>query len=139
MGWIGCESHRENLISFIFLESPHQVDMKKVIKSSKHFFGYFNTLETHSVVLICIYLNRIGSMYNILASCFFGFYFQISADIPDIIHTTEKDIRIYLVSFNFHCKFWVWFCFFIKKMPDNIWEKIELGTLKDRLMLLTFS
>ena len=43
------KSHRENSISFIFLESHHQVDMKNVVKSSKHFFGYFNTLETHSV------------------------------------------------------------------------------------------
>ena len=42
------KSHRENSISFIFLESSHQVDMKNVVKSSKHFFGYFNTLETHS-------------------------------------------------------------------------------------------
>ena len=42
------KSHRENSISFIFLESPHQVDMKNVVKSSKHFFRYFNTLETHS-------------------------------------------------------------------------------------------
>ena len=42
------KSHRENSISFIFLESPHQVDMKNVVKSSKHFFGYFNALETHS-------------------------------------------------------------------------------------------
>ena len=41
------KSHCENSISFIFLESPHQVDMKNVVKSSKHFFGYFNTLETH--------------------------------------------------------------------------------------------
>ena len=40
---------RENSISSLFLESPHQVDMKNVVKSSKHFFGYFNTLETHSV------------------------------------------------------------------------------------------
>ena len=43
------KSHRENSISFVFLESPYQVDMKNVVKSSKHFFGYFNTLETHSV------------------------------------------------------------------------------------------
>ena len=43
------KSHCENKISFTFLESPHQVDMKNVAKSSKHFFGYFNTLETHSV------------------------------------------------------------------------------------------
>ena len=42
------KSHLENSISFIFLESPHQVDMKKFVKSSKHFFGYFNTLENHS-------------------------------------------------------------------------------------------
>ena len=54
MGWIGCaifagssKSHRENSISFIILEFPHQVDMKNVVKSSKHCFGYFNTLETH--------------------------------------------------------------------------------------------
>ena len=42
------KSHRENSVSFISLKSPHQVDMRNVVKSSKHFFGYFNTLETHS-------------------------------------------------------------------------------------------
>ena len=42
------KSHRENSISCIFLKSPHQVDMKNVVKFSKHFFGYFNTLENHS-------------------------------------------------------------------------------------------
>ena len=42
------KSHCENSISFIFLKSPHQVDMKIVVKSSKHLFGYINTLETHS-------------------------------------------------------------------------------------------
>ena len=45
MGWIGCssKSHRENSISFIFLDPPHQVDIKNVVKSSKHFwvFQYF--------------------------------------------------------------------------------------------------
>ena len=40
--------HPENLIPFIFLESPHQVDMKNIVKSSKHFFGHYNTLETQS-------------------------------------------------------------------------------------------
>ena len=39
------QGHRENSISCIFLESPHQVDMKNVVKSSKQ---YFNTLENHS-------------------------------------------------------------------------------------------
>ena len=42
------KSHHENSISFISLESPYRVDMKNVIKSSKHFFGYFNNLVTHS-------------------------------------------------------------------------------------------
>ena len=42
------KSHHENSMYFMFLESPHQVDLKKVVKSSKPFFGYFNTLETHS-------------------------------------------------------------------------------------------
>ena len=41
------KSHRENSISCIFLESPHQVDMKNVVKCHKHFFGYFNALKTH--------------------------------------------------------------------------------------------
>ena len=43
------KTHCENSISFIFLEFPHQVDMKNIVKSSKHFFGYFNTVETQSV------------------------------------------------------------------------------------------
>ena len=31
---------------FAFFCNPLQVDMKNVLKCSKHFFGYFNTLET---------------------------------------------------------------------------------------------
>ena len=53
------KSHRENSISFIFLESHHQVDMKNVVKSSKHFFEYFNILETHSVNSLEI-VNHLG-------------------------------------------------------------------------------
>ena len=41
------KSYRENSIFSYFW---NQVDMKNVVKSSKHFFGYFNTLETHSVM-----------------------------------------------------------------------------------------
>ena len=53
LNWLCCfagnsKSHRENSIAFIFLKSPHQSDMKNVFKSSKHFLGYFNTLETRS-------------------------------------------------------------------------------------------
>ena len=29
------------------MESPHQVDMKNVVKCYKHFFGYFIALKTH--------------------------------------------------------------------------------------------
>ena len=42
------KSYRDNSISCIFLESPHQVDMENVVKWYKHFFGYFNALKTHS-------------------------------------------------------------------------------------------
>ena len=48
------KSHRENSISFIFLESPHQVDMKNVVKCQKHFIGYFNALKTHGVWLLLV-------------------------------------------------------------------------------------
>ena len=41
------KSHRENSIAFIFLESPHQVDVKNIVKCYKHIFGYFNALKTH--------------------------------------------------------------------------------------------
>ena len=44
----GSKSHLENSIYFIFLESPHQVDMKNIVKSSKHFFGYFNMSDAAS-------------------------------------------------------------------------------------------
>ena len=50
------KSHRENSISFIFSESPHQVDMNNVVKSSNYFFGYFNTLETHSGLYDLVFL-----------------------------------------------------------------------------------
>ena len=35
------------IIHIIILQSTHQVDMKSV-ECSKHFFGYFNTLETQA-------------------------------------------------------------------------------------------
>ena len=47
-------NNRENSISFIFLKSPQQVDMENVVESSKHFLGYFNSLETHSEMLLKI-------------------------------------------------------------------------------------
>ena len=60
------KSHHENSISFICLESSHQVEMKNVVKSSKHFFGYFNTLETHSES------NQANTCVVLILSCFDG-------------------------------------------------------------------
>ena len=38
---VSSKSHRENSICFIFLESPHQVDMKNVVKCWNNFLFYF--------------------------------------------------------------------------------------------------
>ena len=35
------KSHRTNSISVIYSESPHQLDMKIMVKSSEHFFWVF--------------------------------------------------------------------------------------------------
>ena len=58
------KSHRENSIFFIFLESPHQVDMKNVVKCRKDFLSYFTTLETYRVLSKhCLPLSiSVGSM-----------------------------------------------------------------------------
>jgi hypothetical protein len=45
------KSHRENSISFVFLESPHEVDIKNVVKCWKDFLSYFTTLETYRGLL----------------------------------------------------------------------------------------
>ena len=52
------KSHRENSISCIFLESS-QVYMKNVVKCYKHFFGYFNALETNGEYVLYTYYNAI--------------------------------------------------------------------------------
>ena len=57
MGWIGCAVlqvaqkaiMRIKFLSYFWI-SPYQVDLKNVVKSFKHFFGYFNTVETHSTM-----------------------------------------------------------------------------------------
>jgi hypothetical protein len=43
------KSHRENSISCILLESPHQVDMKSIVKCWKDILWYFATLKTYRV------------------------------------------------------------------------------------------
>ena len=72
------KSHRENSISCIFLESPHQVDMENVVKCYKHFFCYFNALKTKSSYIPIIgsnvhfFSNLIGAhskMLKIFKNC----------------------------------------------------------------------
>ena len=64
------KSLRENSISFIFLESSHQVDIKNSVKSSKHFFGYIFQYSRNSqwYLFSCnwhnshlIFLNKVGT------------------------------------------------------------------------------
>ena len=44
----------ENSISCVFLESPHQVDMKNVVKCYKHFVCYFHALKTNGALYTSI-------------------------------------------------------------------------------------
>ena len=86
------KSHRENPISFIFLESSHQVDMKNVIKSSKHFFGYFNTLETHSELtnhdVFTNYCNPIISVWSRM-------FVPKSNSMPQFVDHNTKFVTIF--------------------------------------------
>ena len=43
------KSHRDFFFC-MFLQSPHQVDMKIDVECRKDFFAYFNALETRGVV-----------------------------------------------------------------------------------------
>ena len=63
------KSHCEKSISFMFLESPHQVDMKNAVKSFKHFFGYFDTLETHNGIQKPHYLFAISALNQRFSDC----------------------------------------------------------------------
>ena len=60
------KSHRENSISCIFLESPHQVDMKNVVNCWKDFLQYFATLKTYRVA------QAFGAKARILPTRHFG-------------------------------------------------------------------
>ena len=44
--WNISKSHCEKK-NCIFFQSTHQVDMKNIVECYKHFFGYFNALETN--------------------------------------------------------------------------------------------
>ena len=44
------KNHHRISISCIFLQFPHQVDVKNVVKCWKDFLSYFTTLETYRVI-----------------------------------------------------------------------------------------
>ena len=46
-----AKRNHENSISSIFMESPHQVDMKSIVKCRKDFLWYFTTPKTYPVLL----------------------------------------------------------------------------------------
>ena len=48
------KSYCENSISCIFLESPHQVDMKSFVKCWKDFLWYLATLKTYRGHLLLV-------------------------------------------------------------------------------------
>ena len=54
----------------IFLESPHQVDMKNIAKCYKHFFGYFNALKTHGALFG--FMTKVIDLSFIKGLTFFG-------------------------------------------------------------------
>ena len=58
----------------IFFQSTHQVGMKNVVKCYKHFFGYFNALETHSVqlVAVCLLHTPLFTSFYYARNSFFG-------------------------------------------------------------------
>ena len=98
--------HREISISSIFLESPHKIDMKNVVKSSKHFFGYFNsTLKTHSVM----YENIIQKEMN-----------KFFIYLPNITDTKSTVTLVLMVVVCF-CAFFLVFCW------DNVQAFIYFG------------
>ena len=63
------KSHRENSISFKILDSLYQVDMKNVVKSSKHFLGI-------SILWKLTVLNS-TTVFTQLASFFIGEGFDV--------------------------------------------------------------
>ena len=59
------KSHCEISIFCIFLQCPHQVDMKNVYKSRKDFLLYFTTLETYRAQSAL----KLAPIFKILTSC----------------------------------------------------------------------
>ena len=121
------KSHRENSISFIFLESPHQVDMKNIVKSSKHFFGYFNTLETHSALCTIAHMICLLKVCNRIK---LGIWKRVS----------ENHLTVHIHTFLYYVCWlrWLLFAFFLTlyfSESSNIVTKIGLGNNLDRQQL----
>ena len=103
------KSHRGNSISSIFLESPHQVDMKNVFKSSKHFFGYFNTLETHIANILPRYYFNYLSMHSV-GQNWLGKTILCGQTISGNYHDNWEKSR----SNSLHCAIHIWMHMVVK-------------------------
>ena len=77
--------------------------MKDVVKSSKHFFGYFNTLETQCYDLICLFFQMAPSIYMATAvevvrrRAFSEQYLKKATSIADTfctLHDEELSLRM---------------------------------------------
>ena len=74
------KSHRENSISCIFLESPHQVDMKSIVKCWKEFLWYFATLKTYCEMSFFLYVPMWCSCDSRTHSCKKGLDLNFSSN-----------------------------------------------------------
>ena len=100
------KSHRENSISSMLLESPHQVDMKNVVKCQKHFFGYFNALKTHGdfyVTHVLLYGSLVDRLARVVEIRFYlmslkfkssSFYTKQYTVSMSIVSKTAKKVQI---------------------------------------------
>ena len=71
--------------------------MKNVVKSSKYFFGYFNTLETHSVVQLCnIWLQEAKNRFfcPVWSACFVCYIFRYFATLENELRSGGRNTRI---------------------------------------------
>ena len=80
--------------------------MKNVVKSSKHFFGYFNTLETHSEMnlddiskhyWIGQWLNTKYSWLNTESISYFGIFFYLGKQRSD---QNKQEINCSVISIS---------------------------------------
>ena len=100
--WIISKSHCEKFLwgFWIFLQSPHQVDMKNIVKCYKHFFGYFNALKTHGVGLSLWPVTIFDHLFRWINEIDVWFYWVLKTDWK----------RKFLYKWPLYDLFWPFFC-----------------------------